>query len=265
MDPRIHDMVAAGNLALVDTTTFFPVYWFINGRTAPDTMGEAHSPLLPYQPYNCMPMAHPGERILMRMVGAGRDMHPYHTHGNHHRVIARDGRLLSSGSGADLAEANFTTNVVPGMTYDAIFVFTGEKLGWDMYGPVDTACVDANNDGLADGMSMPMHCHDATCLDANGDGFDDATQEYCADHGKGFPVTLPHQQELTFGPWWGGSPFLGALGALPPGEGGFNPNGGFFYMWHSHNEKEITNFDIFPGGMLTMIVIEAPGVMLMNP
>ena len=31
-------------------------------------------------------------------------------------------------------------------------------------------------------------------------------------------------------------------------------------MWHSHNEKEITTDDIFPGGMMTMLVIEAPWV-----
>ena len=36
-------------------------------------------------------------------------------------------------------------------------------------------------------------------------------------------------------------------------------------MFHSHNEKEITNFDIFPGGMMTMLDIEPPGVPLMNP
>ena len=55
------------------------------------------------------------------------------------------------------------------------------------------------------------------------------------------------------------------MGYIPPGEGGYNTNSGFFYMWHSHNEKEITNNDIFPGGMLTMMLIEAPGVELMNP
>jgi hypothetical protein len=190
-------------------------------------------------------------------------MHPYHTHGNHHKVIARNGRLLSTGSGADLAEQAFTTNVVPGMTYDAIYTFTGEKLGWDMYGPIDTACTDANNDGLDDTTTMP--CHDAVCTDGDLNGFDDATHEYCADHGKAFPVVMPAQQDLTFGQFYSGSPFLGALGGLPPGEGGFNPNGGFMYMWHSHSEKELTNFDIFPGGMLTMMIIEAPSVPLVNP
>ena len=247
MDPTIHENVEAGMMGLVDFTRYFPVYWFINGRAAPDTMSSANAPWLPTQPYNCMPMMHPGDRVLMRMIGAGRDMHPFHTHGNHHKIIARDGRLLSSsvGAGADLGEFAFTTTVVPGSTADAIFTWTGEKLGWDLYGhtgpngEIGAACTAAG---------MPME-----------------PGEYEADHCKPFPVILPGQLELTFGQFYSGSPFLGAMGSLPPGEGGFNPNGGFFFMWHSHAEKEITNFDIFPGGMLSMMLIEHPNVMLMNP
>jgi FtsP/CotA-like multicopper oxidase with cupredoxin domain len=45
---------------------------------------------------------------------------------------------------------------------------------------------------------------------------------------------------------------------LPPGQGGLNPSAGYTYMWHSHTEKEITNFDVFPGGMMTMLIVEAP-------
>jgi FtsP/CotA-like multicopper oxidase with cupredoxin domain len=248
MDPIIHDAVAAGNLA-ADTTKHFAVYWLINGRTAPDTMAAAGAPWLPHQPYNIMPMMHPGERILIRMVGAGRDAHPYHTHGNHHRIIARDGRLLASapGSGADLGELAFTTSAVPGSTVDAIFTWNGDKLGWDMYGhtnPSDPNRIGA--DCMADGVAL-------------------VAGENLADHCKPFPVTVPSQETLTFGQFYGGSPFLGALGTLPPGEGGFNPNGGYMFMWHSHNEKEIVNFDIFPGGMLTMMLIEHPSVPLMNP
>jgi hypothetical protein len=73
-------------------------------------------------------------------------------------------------------------------------------------------------------------------------------------------VLLPGDQELTFGGMYSGSPFLGTLGSLPPGEGGLNPNAGFVFMWHSHTEKEMTNWDIFPGGMMTMLIIEPPGV-----
>jgi hypothetical protein len=31
-------------------------------------------------------------------------------------------------------------------------------------------------------------------------------------------------------------------------------------MWHSHSEKELLNGDIFPGGMMTMVLIDAPSV-----
>lgn len=232
MDPVIHELIECGKSDQVDLTKYWPVLWFINGRCAPDTMAMPHSPLLPTQPYDCMPMMHPGDRILLRFLGGSRDSHPFHTHGNNFDLIAKDGRLLESinGAGADLAVSDFTQTVAPGETYDAIFTWTGEKLGWDIYGhdPCD-----------------PMEMH-----------------EYAPDHGKPFPVELPSKHELTFGAFWSGSPFLGAMGHLPPGEGGFNVSGGFVYMWHSHKEKEMVNFDIFPGGMMTMLIIEPHGTMI---
>jgi hypothetical protein len=33
-------------------------------------------------------------------------------------------------------------------------------------------------------------------------------------------------------------------------------------MWHSHSEKELTNNNLFPGGLLTMLIIEPPGAPL---
>jgi FtsP/CotA-like multicopper oxidase with cupredoxin domain len=234
MDPKIHRLVEQGRMDEVDTTTFFPAYWFINGRNAPDTMFPPFKGWLPTQPYNCMPMMRPGERMLMRIIGAGRSLHPFHHHGNHARVIARDGRLLesSAGLGSDLSYEVFTVQSVPGQTVDAIFTWTGEGMGWDIYGH-----------DLAD----PMEPGE----DPN-------------DHGKPFPVLLPEKGDLTYGGFWSGSPFLGTLGGLPPGEGGLNPLGGFAYMWHSHTEKEMTNNDIFPGGLMTMMIIVSPGDPLMD-
>jgi len=253
MDPRIHELVEVFGIgALVDTdylSDYFPNYWFINGRNAPDTMVRAYARWLPYQPYNCMPMIYPGDKMLMRVINAGRDLHPFHHHGNHSRVIAKDGRFLESAplAGADLSYEVFTIQAIPGETVDAIFDWTGKGLKWDIYG-------DPND---------PEFVH--TC---NGDpvnpspGFDPVSHEYCPDHGKPFPVALPQDQELTFGAFYSGSPFLGVLGSLPPGEGGFNPNAGFVYMWHSHSEKEMTNYDIFPGGMMTMMIVVPHGSMM---
>ena len=84
--------------------------------------------------------------------------------------------------------------------------------------------------------------------------------EYAGDHGKKMPVELPALQDMTFGGFYSGSPFLGDFGDLPPGEGGLNLNGGMVFMWHSHSEKELANNDIFPGGMMTMIIVEPNGV-----
>jgi len=232
LDPKIHRQVQYGWWNQVDTAAFFPTYWFLNGRAAPDTMYPAYAEWLPTQPYNCMPMMKPGQKLLMRVVNAGRDLHPYHQHGNHAQVIARDARLLDGDALStviDQAFEVFTFQSVPGQTMDGIFTWTGAGIGWDIYGHT------TNSPATLEPWEDPN------------------------DHGKPFPVMLPELQDLTFGGWWSGSPFLGSMGALPPGEGGMNPMSGFVYMWHSHTEKEMVNNDIFPGGMMTMLIIEPPG------
>jgi FtsP/CotA-like multicopper oxidase with cupredoxin domain len=227
MDPAIHNAVERG--VAPDMSRRFPLYWYINGRAAPDTMEEAGVPWLPHQPYNAMPRTRIGETILARVISAGLDAHPFHTHGNHAAMIARDGRMLESapGAGPDLATVDFTLQAVPGETFDLLWNWTGKGLGWDIHG----------------------HQPGDPC----------APNEDCSptgDHGKPLPVEMPPNVQLTFGPFFSGSPFIGSQGQLPPGEGGYNANNGLFYMWHSHNEKELTNFDIFPGGMMTMVIVE---------
>jgi FtsP/CotA-like multicopper oxidase with cupredoxin domain len=242
MDPIIHQDVEQGRFTdAYDklSTNYWPVYWAFNGRFAPDDLAEPFVSWLPHQPYNCTPRMTPGQNLLMRLVGGDGGHHPFHYHGNNADIIARDGRLLAH------SRSQFTTLSAPGETVDQIFHWTGKDLGWDIYGTP------------ADG--MPAH----NCIDNDANGYADADSdhpwEWCPDHGKPLPVVLPEQQNLAFGAWWSGGPFMGTGAQLPPGEGGLNPNAGYFMMWHSHAEKELTNFDIFPGGMLSMMVIEPPG------
>lgn len=144
MDPDIHDNTerlmlawhAAGGTGsyspAVDTTHHNANYWFINGRCGPDTMMQAGSGALPAQPYDAFPMMHPGQRLMMRVIGGGRDPHPFHHHGNHAMVIARNGRLLQSSPAAgysDLAYRVFTTPAYPGETSDGVFTWTGQGPG----------------------------------------------------------------------------------------------------------------------------------------
>ncbi len=247
VDPEIHFQMEKGHYTHFTNSDRFAKIWFVNGRVFPDLFQGNFNSQFPNQPYEALAMAHPGDKVLVREINAGQDSHPFHHHGENLRFIAKDGRPLSSdGTLADLGRSDNTLNSAPKQITDMIWTWTGKGLNWDIYG------------------------HDTThdCLDGDGDGFGDVSagstyeHEYCADHGKALSdkVTLPGVGDLTLGGWWSGSPFLGDTGDLPPGEGGLNPFGGYFLVWHSHAEKELTTFDIFPGGSLSAVVVLPPYV-----
>jgi FtsP/CotA-like multicopper oxidase with cupredoxin domain len=222
-------------------------YFLVNGRSMPDLMDTPFSSAYPHQPYNGNPQMHPGERMLMRVVGQGRWQHPFHFHGNHARVLARDGNLILSdltGTAELAGPLLFTIPTVPGQSVDAIFSWTGKGLNWDVYnhvaGDTTTPCTpDANG-------------YHSVKTDSN-------YGEWCADHGKPIPVAPPDPQIVANGQWYGGTPYIGLNGFtatnLPPGTLNQNPGAGYAYMWHSHNEREITTNDVFPGGMMMMMIV----------
>ena len=246
LDPAIHLKVERGQMAQIDNTDRHPTAWFINGRNFPDTQAEAYVPWLPGQPYTALPLVHPGEVFLIRFVGGGRNLHPMHAHGQNHNVIARDGRLLQSGATpgrVDLPISDYTTTVVPGETADGIWgPWTGARLNWDVYGHANS--VDAN--GVTD----------AACIAPPAPG------EYLADHCKPFPVAFPAPTKMTYGEMWGGTPFIGVPGNIPPIDpntgayhNNLNPMAGQSFMFHSHNEREITTNNIFIGGAAIMTMV----------
>ena len=109
----------------------------INGRSMPDDMDPNYAAQYPHQPYNGNPHMHPGELVLLRIIGQGRWQHPFHEHGNHVRILARDGNLIVSSTDARRSLAGpllFTTTTTPGLAMDGIFYWTGRGLNWDAYG-----------------------------------------------------------------------------------------------------------------------------------
>jgi len=268
MDPRIHRYVESGQWHLLDTSDYFPTNWFINGRNFPDILAAPDVPWLPNQPYNCQPRMHIGDTILIRMVGAGRDLHPMHYHGNDFDVIAFDGRTLSTGgqgTDADLRWKATTLKSVPGQTADMLWTWTGEELGWDIFDHIGNEVIPAGepNEG-----TEICAAYDAALSAAGGDHeavdpslwFDPWNQEYCPDHGVPFPVIIPPRDDMAQGDYYSGSPFFGGMGELPPSHPALNSNAGYFYMWHSHTEKELTSNDIWPGGMVSFMIVEPSGV-----
>jgi FtsP/CotA-like multicopper oxidase with cupredoxin domain len=245
----------------------------------------------PHQPYNGDPHMHPGELVLLRVIGQGRWQHPFHEHGNHVRILARDGNLILSPDATGAPDPNnlagpllFTTTTTPGVAFDGIFYWTGKGLNWDAYG----------HNPSSDDPAATLPCDP----DANGYNTSHPTAinyfEWCADHEKplevapfgdvaaGGPATLPDANILTNGAWYGGSAYLGpnatlratgcshgaptpaagcgATGSTPPsGTIANSPSqeAGYAFMWHSHNEREITTNNIFPGGMLMMMLVDS--------
>ncbi len=109
IDPNIHSQAlaqvtaragctagAAGCSLEVPTEPYHPAYFMINGRSMPDDMDPNYASEYPHQPYNGNPHMHPGEQVLLRIIGQGRWQHPFHEHANHVRILARDGNLILS-------------------------------------------------------------------------------------------------------------------------------------------------------------------------
>ena len=289
LDPRIHREVETQIQAIatcpttnptpcptaldVKTEPYHPSYFLINGRSMPDNMDPSYAPNYPNQPYNANPHMHPGDLTLVRVLGQGHWQHPFHEHGNHVRILARDGNLIvSETDNAKLAgRMEFNTDTTPGQALDGIFYWSGKGLGWDIYGhtpgnPSNPQCIpDANG-----------YYTTATGASTSSSNY----YEWCADHnhpleanpvghvGSGGPATQFDPLIVTNGLWYNGTPYLGPDAVmnsrgptpLPPGAASQNPfaESGIVFMWHSHNEREITTNDVFPGGMLQMMVVDPP-------
>jgi FtsP/CotA-like multicopper oxidase with cupredoxin domain len=135
-DPYLHAAVEANQQ--YDSRAYRPRYWTINGRPFPDALAPNGAPWLPDQPYGALVQVEPYDATnnplpaLLRIANAGMENHPFHPHGNHHRVIAHDGRLLGSpGSGGpDESTEKFTIVVGSGQTYDALFQWYDVE-GWN--------------------------------------------------------------------------------------------------------------------------------------
>lgn len=172
---------AIGDARRVERTRFDPRYFFINGRSFPDTMvhGDTHV------------MGHLGDRVLVRLINAGYGWRSMHMHGFHFEVIASDGRPLPAPLVKD------TISVAPGERYDLLV--TLDQLG--SYPFHSHVLLDNMNDGVYPGgihtmvtvlepgapLDVSQHAHAATPLgDAHASGasithrYDDPAGDHAA-------------------------------------------------------------------------------------
>jgi FtsP/CotA-like multicopper oxidase with cupredoxin domain len=189
-------------------------------------------------------------------------------------------------------DGSFSVNAVTPGTGFFTFTYTDSTAGLSTAssGRVSFTNLAANNTNLNPTDSLASL---ACTADANGYNTGDSTAlnyyEWCQDHNKpvqanpfgdvpaGGPATLPDPNTFTNGAWYGGTPYLGpdasvratapgcdttlnaSCTTLTPANTQANPANerGWAFMWHSHNEREITTNNIFPGGMLMMMLVDS--------
>ena len=217
IDPNLHMAVEQG--LPYNLNNYRSRYWLINGRSFPDTIAPNGADWLPSQPYSSLLHIHPYNNdpaspaynpypALVRFLSVGTELYPHHPHGNHGRIIARDGNVLIGGGGEDLSYEKFTVAVGPGETHDELFAWTDVE----QYHPV----------------TNPI------------------------------PVEIPQLQNLTFGTFFSGSPYLGNVDTLPVGQQALNQCGEYYHISHNHSLQQITAWGVVLSGHITFTRIDPP-------
>ncbi len=224
MDPAFHSWMEFGGT--YDISKWKANYWFINGRCGPDTMDMPNVANLPYQPYNAQPLMHPGEVILVRYVSMGRDLHPFHTHGNHVRVVATDGRLLSTSTAIRALPAP----TCPGK-HSPLPSSRARPLTAPLPGPageLELGPLWPQTRRPAGTLRISCRSRQGssrrTCRPSMSDGSRTPGPGACA----GSSCAHASIETIIGGLFWSGSPYLGQSAPVAPGEGGFNPYNGYF-------------------------------------
>ena len=212
IDPVLHMAVEQG--LPYNMNNYTPRYWNINGRSFPDTVAPNGAEWLPEQPYGSLIHINPYDEdihpypALIRYLSVGSENFPHHPHGNHSRIIARDGNVLIDADQRDLSYERFTVNLGPGQTVDEMFAWSDVE-NWH---PIDNP----------------------------------------------IPVVIPQLQNLTFGTFYSGSPYLGHTDLLPVGHQALNSCGEYYHIAHNHALQQITAWGVVLSGHITFTRIDPP-------
>lgn len=72
------------------------------------------------------------------------------------------------------------------------------------------------------------------------------------------PVTIPDLANLTIGMFYSGSPYLGKMGPMPPGQSTLNQCGEYYIISHNHSLFQINSWGLTMSGPITYLRIDPP-------
>ncbi len=213
-DPIYHNAVDAGQNPPI--SSIVAKYYFVNGRSMPDTLSPNNSPFLPAQPYSGLIHIKEKEVAGIRYVNVGRTNYPFHPHGADTQIVGHDGvQLVDDTSGANLSFGKFLVDVAPGQTVDATYTWSD---------------VEHYSPGTA---SSPSHLAQAILPPIQQLGIKPDTW-------------------YSMSPYLG----VKDASILPPGTRQTSECGEYYHMAHSHALEQSTNFGAAFGGMMTLYRID---------
>ena len=202
-----------------DMTNYRARYWNINGRSFPDTIAPNGAEWLPNQPYGSLLHIYP-----MNHDPLSPAYHPKPA------LI----RYLSVGT------ENYPHH--PHGNHGRVIAHDGNAL-------VSAAQQDMSHE-------------DFTVVVGPGQTFDvlfdwtDVEQWHPVDNP--IPVVIPQLQNLTFGTFYSGSPYLGNVDQLPVGHQALNSCGEYYHISHNHALQQITAWGVVLSGHITFTRIDPP-------
>ncbi len=216
VDPELHLAVERGEP--FDITSYNARYYFINGRSMPDTLAPNNAAWLPDQPYGALVHIQPYDAqsnprpALIRYLNAGAVNYPFHPHGSDERVVNVDGQVTSGSDGSDQSYLKFDIDVQPGQSVDAL-------MDWRN---VDNWNADTN----------PLPIGIPPVPDQLLPGADTWWSEsgYLGTQGIQYPGNITNNNEC----------------------------GEYYHIAHSHALQQATNYGAAFGGMMTVFRIDPP-------
>ena len=224
IDPMLHMAVEQG--LPYNMNNYTPRYWNINGRSFPDTIAPNGAQWLPDQPYGSLIHIYP----FNDDPAAGEAYHPlpalirYVSVGTEiypHHPHGNHGRIIAQ-DGNVLVDAGEQD-----LSYERFTITLNPGQTTDelfIWSDVEKWRWDPENPELHN----PI------------------------------PVTIPQLQNLTFGTFYSGSPYLGNTDILPVGHQALNACGEYYHISHNHALQQITAWGVVLSGHITFARIDPP-------
>jgi FtsP/CotA-like multicopper oxidase with cupredoxin domain len=195
-----------------------PRYWLINGRGFPDSIADNYSPALPDQPYGALARIHPYDATNHPLPGA---IH-YINVGSEEFPYHPHGNngLVVGRDGRPLAGPSVNGQPGADLSFEKFAVNIGPGQTWNvLFGWRD-----------AEGYSQTSP----------------------------IPVVIPQVNNVEYGLYYSGSPYLGQTGPLPPGATTLNECGAYYIISHNHALFQMSSWGVNATGPITYVRVDPP-------